>query len=44
MLALYFFGQGGQQKLLSEVSLDFFSEVLSKMNASGPLTVIGVSK
>ncbi|MEX3504865.1 acyl-CoA thioester hydrolase/BAAT C-terminal domain-containing protein [Corynebacterium sp. LK2510] len=47
VLALYFFGQDGQQDLLSEVPLDFFSEVLDRLDreqASGPLTVIGSSK
>ncbi|GAB2501695.1 hypothetical protein CATRI_01905 [Corynebacterium atrinae] len=48
-LALYFFGQDGQQPTLSQVPLDFFDEALSWIGereelTAGPLTVIGTSK
>ncbi|MDO5670982.1 MAG: acyl-CoA thioester hydrolase/BAAT C-terminal domain-containing protein [Corynebacterium sp.] len=48
VLALYYFGQQGQPKSLSEVPLDFFREALDWIDKhqeqSGPLTVIGTSK
>lgn len=48
VLALYFFGQPGQQKYLSEVPLEFFREALDWVEDNqarpGPLTVIGTSK
>ncbi|AKK07846.1 alpha/beta fold hydrolase [Corynebacterium testudinoris] len=48
-VALYFFGQDGQQRTLSQVPLDFFDEALAWIDAreelaGGPLTVIGTSK
>ncbi|GAB3691782.1 alpha/beta hydrolase [Corynebacterium nasicanis] len=48
VLALYFFGQSGQQEYLSEVPLEFFREALDWVEQHqahpGPLTVIGTSK
>lgn len=48
VLALYFFGQPGQQEQLSHVPLDFFDEVLSWIDNNAditePITLIGASK
>lgn len=44
VLALYFFGQPGQQDSLADVPLEFFTEALALADDDGPVTVIGTSK
>lgn len=48
VLALYFFGQPGQQPQLSQVPLEFFQEALDwiaeNKKATEPITVLGLSK
>lgn len=47
VLSLYFFGQPGQQEMLSEVPLEFFEEALAwaeENSPGGPITVMGGSK
>lgn len=48
VLALYYFGKENQQKVLNEVPIEFFQEVITYMekecNSVNPLTIIGASK